>query len=163
MHARPRQPQAKQIKRHINPNTGVECYYTPEGPFLHVPPPCPRTDYSTATNLIPWWQQQILCIGFLSQKVRSVRIINTLTRDESVLEVCGEEKLLAIQRRYTLAQNAHAAGYTWKRLGKILEMNMTLEENGIADEHEVFERLGMDADDYLPVLHLYFSDDLTVA
>lgn len=30
--------------------------------------------------------------------------------------------------------NVHAASYTWKRLGKVLDMNKTLQENGIADE-----------------------------
>jgi hypothetical protein len=36
--------------------------------------------------------------------------------------------------------NHHAASYTWKRLGKPLDMEKTLEENGIADETAEFEQ-----------------------
>ncbi|KAJ3196187.1 hypothetical protein HK101_009846 [Irineochytrium annulatum] len=59
-------------------------------------------------------------------------------------------------------------------------MNNTLEQNGIRDEGTHMERLGMDEEQYLPAIHLYFrlvnkrlvggelpligrgSDDLTV-
>ena len=51
----------------------------------------------------------------------------------------------------------------WKRLGKLLDMSLTLDANGIADEDNLFEKLGMDTEEYLPAIHLYFSDDLTVA
>jgi len=46
--------------------------------------------------------------------------------------------------------NAHAKGYVWKRLGNLLDMNKTLEENNVADESKQFEMLGMDEDEYLP-------------
>ena len=73
-----------------------------------------------------------------------------------------EETVSAIQDRY-LTYNAHAKGYMWKRLGVLLDMTQTLEENGIPDESPVFEKLGMDDDDFIPVVHIYFSDDLTIA
>ena len=44
-----------------------------------------------------------------------------------------------------------------------LDLDKTLAENGVADESDEFERLGLPVDDYVPVLHLYFGDDLTVA
>ena len=44
-----------------------------------------------------------------------------------------------------------------------LDMKATLEENGIKDEGEDLEELGIDKDLYLPVVHIYFNDDLTVA
>lgn len=68
----------------------------------------------------------------------------------------------AIQVRYIREFNSHAKGYLWKRLGQALDMDKTLAENGIADETERFQEVGEDAADWLPVLHLYFSDDLTV-
>ena len=40
-------------------------------------------------------------------------------------------------------------------------MTKTLEENGIRDEGEDFFELGMDEDEFLPPIHLYFNDDLT--
>ena len=44
-----------------------------------------------------------------------------------------------------------------------LDMTKTLEENGVKDEDEEFEELGMDPREFMPVLHVYFNDDLTVA
>ncbi len=77
--------------------------------------------------------------------------------------------------------NRHAASYIWKRLGKTLDMDRTLTENGIEDdEHEVFRLLQLpsvtqtecgldvnvscgDGTSFVPSLHLYFNDDLTIA
>eukprot|EP00752_Nemacystus_decipiens_P004964 g4516.t2 len=42
-------------------------------------------------------------------------------------------------------------------------MDQTLEENGIVDDDVAFEKLGIDDDGYMPVLHIYFNDDLTIA
>ena len=33
----------------------------------------------------------------------------------------------------------------------------------VVDESEEFERLSVDCDYYVPVIHLYYNDDLTVA
>ena len=38
----------------------------------------------------------------------------------------------------------------------------TLEENGIADESEEFEELGLPDDYYISAIHIYFNDDLTI-
>lgn len=43
------------------------------------------------------------------------------------------------------------------------KMDQTLEENGIVDDDLAFEKLGIDDDGYMPVLHIYFNDDLTIA
>ncbi len=53
--------------------------------------------------------------------------------------------------------------YTWKRLGVPLVMDKTLEDNGIPDETEEFYTLNLDDDYYIPRIHVYFDDDLTVA
>ena len=39
----------------------------------------------------------------------------------------------------------------------------TLEANGIPDEDVQFDHLDIDPDTFIPIIHLYFSDDLTVA
>jgi len=67
-----------------------------------------------------------------------------------------------ILQRY-LKYNAHAASYTWKYDGQLLDMGKTLTENGIEDEDEEFYQLGMDAEVWTSALHLYFNDDLTEA
>jgi len=62
-----------------------------------------------------------------------------------------------------LEYNNHAASYTWKRLARPLDMDKTLEENDIPDETEEFQDLNIDEDEYVPAVHLYYNDDLTVA
>ncbi|KAJ3225610.1 Cytochrome b5 domain-containing protein 1 [Chytriomyces hyalinus] len=151
------------LKTCVNPLTGTVIGYTPEGRFLHVPPPLPRADWDAYSVQIPWWlDRQQYCIGKLGSRTRKIIIKNTLTQDEHIIEVCIEEKLSAIQDRY-MSLNGHAKGYMWKRLGTLLDMNTTLEENGVKDEGLLMEKLGMDEEQYLPTIHLYFSDDLTIA
>ena len=75
-------------------------------------------------------------------------------------QVCSEERLNAILERY-LVYNSHAASYTWKYDKKNLNMNKTLDENGIRDEDEDFYELRMKDNEFLQTIHLYFNDDLT--
>lgn len=62
-----------------------------------------------------------------------------LTDHEDIIEVPSEETIQEILIRYKEI-NEHAASYTWKRLGRPLDMEKTLEENNIDDETEEFER-----------------------
>mmetsp|Transcript_10684 Transcript_10684/g.13988 ORF Transcript_10684/g.13988 Transcript_10684/m.13988 type:complete len:110 (+) Transcript_10684:3-332(+) len=105
-------------------------------------------------------------IGRLTEKTRQIQLVNVLTKQETILTVCSEETLLEIRDRY-LEHNAHAASYTWKRLKDNefipVDMELTLSENGLDDESIEFEKLGINDDYYIPVLHLYFNDDLTIA
>ena len=42
-------------------------------------------------------------------------------------------------------------------------MNKTLEENGIVDERKTYEELEIPEEEwYVPSIHLYFNDDLSV-
>ncbi|XP_075438330.1 cytochrome b5 domain-containing protein 1 isoform X2 [Ascaphus truei] len=152
-------PKTGDIKTHIDPQTGCVKYYTPQGRVLHVPPPGPRSDWDTGFGR-PWWKDTFHHIGVLSSKTRFIRVINTLTSQEHTLEVCSEETIWEILRRY-LPYNAHAASYTWKFCGVPLDMDVTLQENGVEDEDEDFDELKLDADLHTPSLHLYYNDDLT--
>lgn len=76
------------------------------------------------------------------------------------MEVCAEEILKEILERYT-PYNVHAKSYTWKYFGENMNMNKTLDENGVSDESEHFYELGMDEDEFLPPITLHFNDDLT--
>ncbi|XP_068130089.1 cytochrome b5 domain-containing protein 1 [Hyperolius riggenbachi] len=152
-------PKTKDIKTFIDPQTGCLRYYTPQGRFLHVSPSYPCSDWDTDFGR-PWWKDSSYEIGILSSKTRTIRIINTLTSQEHTLEVCSEETIWEILQRY-LPYNAHAASYTWKYCGVPLNMDMTLEENGVQDEDGEFDELKMDSDLYTASIHLYFNDDLT--
>lgn len=44
-----------------------------------------------------------------------------------------------------------------------VDMSKTLEENGVPDESVEFEELGLPVDMHVPVIFLYYMDDLTVA
>uniref|UniRef100_A0A4X2K687 Cytochrome b5 domain containing 1 n=1 Tax=Vombatus ursinus TaxID=29139 RepID=A0A4X2K687_VOMUR len=78
----------------------------------------------------------------------------------NMAEVGALETMWEILHRY-LPYNAHAASYTWKFNGVNLDMDKTLEQNGIADEDQEFDQLNMDPELYTPALLLYFNDDLT--
>ena len=133
----------------------------PQGRFLHIPPTGPQSDWVPDASL-PWWQDETrYCIGKLTTRTRQIRLINTLTRQDDILEVASEESLNEILDRY-LDYNIHAASYTWKRLGNVLDMAKNLEQNGIEDERETMIDLGMKTDEYIPAIHLYFNDDLTI-
>eukprot|EP00249_Psilotum_nudum_P002405 c15437_g1_i1 orf=297-704(+) len=118
---------------------------------------------------LPWWKDSKYIIGKVSKKPRVVRIKNVLTGLEAPLEVPNEESIKQIVERY-LARNSHANSYTWKALcanseGTFtnLNMDMTLTENGVTDESDLFVSLGLPKDYYIPVIHLYYKDDHTDA
>nr|XP_044986603.1 chromodomain-helicase-DNA-binding protein 3 isoform X4 [Jaculus jaculus] len=139
-------PKTGDIRKHVDSLTGCLRYRTPRGRCVHIPPPLPRSDWANDFGT-PWWKGSNYEVGRLSAKTRNIRIINTLTSQEHTLEVGALESMWEILYRY-LPYNAHAASYTWKHDGKNLNMDYTLEENGIRDEEEEFDCLGMfDKDD----------------
>ena len=153
-------PRTKDPKTYICPKTGNQTYFCPQGEFLHIP-----------DNLeTPWWRDEQYVIGALTTRVRKVRIINLLTvpkeqktADEGVIiDVACEETLAEILDRY-LQYNNHAGSYTWKRLGRPLDMELNLDENEIPDESGEFSALHLKPDFYVPAIHLYFNDDQTFA
>ena len=75
-----------QLRVHVDPLTNCTIPYTPSGRFIHVPPPCPSSDWANNFGR-PWWRDDTYCIGILSGKTRFVKIINTLTSQNHVLEV----------------------------------------------------------------------------
>jgi hypothetical protein len=146
---------------HICPRTGLDQIYCPWGRYIHVPPEGPESDWATDFEL-PWWRDPRYFIGSYTARERKIYIVSLLTKQKHLLEVPVEETIEEVRERY-LALNFHAKSYTWKRLGKPLDMEKTLEENGMKDETEEFHRLGIDPDDHIPTIHLYFDDDLTEA
>ena len=159
------------LKTAVDADTGLRLPWTPNGRFVHVPPPCePRSDFlvrayadgeASASQELPWWRDPQYVIGRLSRRERRVRVVNTLTQQEHVLRVCEEETVGDIRERY-LEFNAHAHSYAWKRLGRPLDMSKTLEENGVPDAARELEKVGCN-EEYAPAIFLYFVDDLTVA
>lgn len=162
-----------ELRRAVDPATSLFLPYCPAGRFLHVPPPSPSTA-EPADHLAPggggvWWRDPALVVGRLSRAARRVRLVNTLTSHEHTLAVAAECTLAQVQEKH-LRNNAHAGGYVWKALNAAgdfapLDMRATLEGNGLADHAEEMAALGLDPDapDALPVLMLYYRDDLTVA
>lgn len=157
--------ETRDVKTHIDPVTNLEIPDVPMGRFVHVPPPEPVSTWKTDFGL-PWWKDTKYCIGGLSTRTRMIRVVNTLTQDEHLLEVGSEETVAEIQDRY-FDYNKHASSYVWKALEegsfRPLDMEKTLADNGVEDETDELERLGIDPKDFIPVVHLYFRDDLTEA
>ena len=102
------------------------------GRYLHIPPLEPDASWDNTSFLLPWWKDVGLRVGQLTRKTRKLRVINLTTGDDDVIEVCSEETMNEILDRY-IDLNEHAASYTWKRLGRPLDMDKTLAENDIPD------------------------------
>lgn len=153
-------PNTNNPRQYIDVEQGRHCWSLPEGRFLHVPPELPG-EFEYDFDL-PWWCDSQYQIGHLTKKPRLIRIINTLTHHEETLEVPTEETLEEIQRRY-MEINKHSQSYTWKDCyGKLLDLNKTLEANGIKDEGAEYDYLDIpDADRHIPSILIYFNDDLT--
>jgi hypothetical protein len=157
-------PTTDDLKKCVDTVTGLETYAQPLGRFVHVPTLAPDRSIDCTYDL-PWWKDPQYVIGQLTRKSRKLRIINTLSGHEVTLEVCSEETLSDIVNTRYLFVNAHAHSYTWMRHddhSRVLVMSKTLDDNGIFDESEEFEAVGLSADFYVPAVHLYFNDDLTV-
>ncbi|KAM4537076.1 cytochrome b5 domain-containing protein 1 [Odontesthes bonariensis] len=152
-------PKTKDVLRYVDPLSSCVRYYTPRGRFVHVPPAGPRSDWDSDIGE-PWWKDRRYEVGLLSAKTRWIRVINTLTSQEQPLQVCSEETLEEILRRY-LPHNSHARSYTWKHRGAVLDMSRTLSENGVADEDGELQQLRLDRDLFPPAILLHFNDDLT--
>ena len=154
------------VLTYVDPDRNLTLPYTPQGRFVHVPPPEPSASWSL--DCVQWWKNEDLKIGKVSQTTRKINVVNTLTQQEHELNVCSEETIEEIQQRY-LSFNGHAASYTWKRLDDkgeefvVMDMSKTLEENGCMNEAGEFEKLQIPDDWYVPVMHIYFNDDLSVA
>ncbi|EGR30055.1 hypothetical protein IMG5_143490 [Ichthyophthirius multifiliis] len=155
-------PLSKDPRVQIDLNTGLEKFYCPQGIFLHIQPSGPENINLVEDLQTPWWKNPIFFIGRLTIRSSKINIINMLTQHEDLIEVPCEETINEILERYKQI-NAHAASYTWKRLGRPLDMELNLEENNIIDQTAEFERLGIPENEwYWPTIHLYFNDDLTV-
>lgn len=129
-------PDTREPKTFIDPKTGQQTVLCPTGRYLHVPPINAQSNYETEVVdfEIPWWRDSDkYMIGRLTKKVRKITLMNTLTKDDEIIDVASEETMNEVLDRY-MNQNSHAASYTWKRLGKVLDMEMNLADNGIIDE-----------------------------
>ena len=111
----------------MDPIKNTTQVYSPQGPYLHLMPSEPDSDYSSmAAFTVPWWRDlNKYMVGGLTNKTRKIRLINMLTKHEDVLEVATEESINEILDRY-IEINNHAASYTWKRLGRELNMDRNL-------------------------------------
>ena len=76
-----------QVKTYIHPVTGCEAPYVPMGRFIHIPPPFPRSDWANNFGR-PWWTDSQYIVGTLTAKTRQIRIVNMVTLQEQVIEVC---------------------------------------------------------------------------
>ena len=108
-----------------------------------------------------WMNKKEYLIGCVTKRTMQIRLLNTLTKHEHMLEVCCEDTVKEVMRKYSVWNN-HGGSYVWKHLGKKLDLNLTLEQNGVKDEQREFQVLDMKDELYTPCIMLYFSDDLTI-
>ena len=76
------------------------------------------------------------------------------------MEVAGEETVGDIKQRW-ISDYGGGNGYVMKVRGQVLELDKTLDQNGLVDERAEMEELGMNCRDFIPVIHLYFDDQIS--
>ena len=79
------------VVRAHDEKTGLVLPHVPHGRFLHVAPPYPVSNWATDFE-VPWWRDEAYCIGGLSSKTRKLVVVNMLTHQETLLEVCSERR-----------------------------------------------------------------------
>ncbi|XP_059475523.1 cytochrome b5 domain-containing protein 1 isoform X1 [Neocloeon triangulifer] len=109
-----------------------------------------------------WWRDERLQVGQVTKKQRTIRIINTLTGKTTNIDCCAEDTCEEIKRRYE-ALGLIVSGYAWicSLSGQELDPDKILEENGIIDESDLFERLCLPVDLHTPSILLVYRDTLT--
>ena len=120
-------------------------------------------------SVVHWTYKIIICVRYIPQVSNfNVFVFISSHLHEfhfnllSLSQVCSEENINEILDRY-LRYNAHAASYTWKYERNVLDMQKTLQENGIKDDDPDFYDLSMNDNIFRQAIHLYFNDDLTEA
>ena len=152
--------ETREPKTCIDPVSGLRVFSTPYGPYPHIPPAFPsssyRTDFETA-----WWEDERLRVGRLSSRTLTVRCLNTLTGQEDALQVAAEEKAAELRQRWMRLNGVEdCSSYVFKLLGRVLDLSQTLEENGLKDERDEMDELGINGSEFIPVLHVYYDDQL---
>lgn len=91
-----------------------------------------------------WWRN---IIGKITCIERRIRIINTLTRKTISMNVCDEDSIFDIQRKYAKRFNRNAGNYVWRKTSSHdkssgrLNLEKTLTQNGIL--YQKNEKLGL--------------------
>jgi hypothetical protein len=155
------------VRTRVDPLTNMVTVYTPEGRFPHIAPLAPVTDWEPDW-VEPWWRDPAYVVGTLTARARKIQIVNTLTSHSHTLDVGCEQTVAAIAEKFLL-YNAHARAYTWRALvdGKMraLDMEKTLEENGVADDTAELEKIGLDPMDpaMFTVILIDYDDPRSIA
>lgn len=137
------QPQAVARVR----NDTSEVYVHPNKPFLHVP--------GSGCTDTPWWRDRRYIIGELANSTIRVKMLNTLTKQETEIPIPENQPLKVALDQQLKEINSHAEAYTWSCLGKALDLNKTLAQNGI----EILRAPGEEGPPN-PTILLHFEDDL---
>lgn len=146
------------IRYFIHPETAVRVPFTPFGTIPHVDTHLPSYHWK-GLKTVPWWKDERYIIGKVTNKTLPINIVNVLTHQSIRLEVCCEDTLRRIEERYSKF-NSNTQQYLWKYNGQVLDMDKTLEENGIVDRLDLFDAYFMPRDYYVPSIFIYFMDEI---
>ncbi|KAF5306966.1 hypothetical protein FQR65_LT07188 [Abscondita terminalis] len=146
------------IAHYVHPLTGALIPYTPHGSIPHVHQTVPTTKWKPIK--CPWWNDPELEVGKLSKRVRPIKIANMLTGQQCMINVCCEDPVIRIAERYSIF-NSDPLSYTWRfsESDDFLDMNKSLEENGVFDERDAFTDLGLPQNLHIPSIFIYYNDD----
>lgn len=68
---------------------------------MHIPPLTPNSEWPESNFSIPWWKDdKKYCIGKLTTRSMLIKVVNTLSKHEDIIEVAKEETINEILDRY---------------------------------------------------------------
>ncbi|KAL8448887.1 hypothetical protein Emed_003457 [Eimeria media] len=125
----------------------TEVYIHPNAPFLHVP--------GSGCRDTPWWRDRRYVVGELAESPLKIRLFNTLTKQETEISVPAAHPLKVASEQQLKKMNSHANAYTWSCLGRALDLDKSLQQNGI-EAPKASEETAIPE----PTILLHFTDDL---
>ncbi|XP_064357205.1 cytochrome b5 domain-containing protein 1 [Dromaius novaehollandiae] len=152
-------PQTHDLLQRVEPRSGLRVPGGGRGPG--VPPPTPRSDWVPPRGP-PWWRDPRYEVGRLGPP-RRLRLLNALTGQQHLLEVCAEETLAEVLGR-SLPLNAHAGSYSWRRPGAPAALEpggRPLQPGGGPGGPDLDLDADLDPPPQPPALLLHFNDDFT--
>ncbi|KAL8275634.1 hypothetical protein Esti_000585 [Eimeria stiedai] len=101
----------------------AEVYVHPDAPFLHVP--------GSGCTDTPWWRDRRYVVGEFAESPLKVTLLNTLTTQETEIRLAATQPLKVASEQQLQRINSHAHAYTWSCLGRALDLEKSLKQNGI--------------------------------
>ncbi|XP_022166454.1 cytochrome b5 domain-containing protein 1-like [Myzus persicae] len=140
------------LKTRLHPETGARVSKLPFR-IPHQPKFEPDVDWEPEIITTPWWADDKYNVGVETVRPINVRVTNPLIKRSATIRICLEDTVRRIMERYSV-YNPKIWTYKMKYLGKPLNKNLNLSQNGVTLKYED------SVEDFVPTLMLHYQERL---